>query len=157
MLGRVQKDITQIFIDICLTSSDKSFHTYAGHEQVMIYLENYTAMKEPTGSTTFDFYWERLYSAFCNGYNASSFFQIYDVVFNMQCTWFSPKTVTNIKTFFSNESGSNGVHMAHSKHVDQYQNNFQEWSAHGSLQTGLQISKQFSVMSEEWRNHCKDV
>jgi hypothetical protein len=57
MLGRVQKDITQIFIDVCLTSSDKSFHTYAGHEQVMIYLENYTAMKEPTGSTTFDFYW----------------------------------------------------------------------------------------------------
>ena len=180
MLGRVQKDITQISIDVCLTSSDKSFHTYAGHEQVMIYLENYTAMKEPTGSTTFDFYWERLYSAFCNGYNASSFFQIYDVVFNMQCTWFSPNTVTNIKTFFSNESGmectwlspntltniktffsnesgSNGVHMAHSKHVDQYQNNFQEWSAHGSLQTGLQISKQFSVMSEEWRNHCKDV
>jgi hypothetical protein len=97
MLGRVQKDITQIFIDICLTSSDKSFHTYAGHEQVMIYLENYTAMKEPTGSTTFDFYWERLYSAFCNGYNASSFFQIYDVVFNMQCTWFSPNTLINIK------------------------------------------------------------
>ena len=71
----------------------------------------------------------------------------------MQCTWFSPNTVTNIKTFFSNESGSNGVHMALSKHVDQYQNNFQEWSAHGSLQTRLPISKQFSVMSQEWSAH----
>ena len=167
MLGRVQKDITQISIDICLTSSDKSFHTYAGHEQVMIYLENYTAMKEPTESTTFDFYWERLYSAFCNGYNASSFsksmmwcltcsargslqtrspiskhFSVMSQEWSahgslqtrlpiskhfsvmsqdrMECTWLSPNTLINIKTIFRN-----GVHMALSKHVYQYQNNFQ--------------------------------
>ena len=66
----------------------------------------------------------------------------------MECTWLSPNTLINIKTIFRN-----GVHMALSKHAYQYQNNFQEWSARGSLQTRLPISKHFSVMSQD-RMEC---